>query len=657
MALRPTSPWSEYAETEGAAPFISQKRRKHHLNRNRRPQKGKGPKNSTQPFQGQPTKTSGKQAVGHKPWMGTQTTTPIPFQRVDWPTRSQYLKRLTALRIERSSWIRHWQDLSAYVLPRQSRFNSTDKDLGYRKDRLIINSRATRDLHTMAAGMMSGITSPARPWFKLAMRDPDLSKFGPVREWLQDVEDLLRITFAKSNFYDTLHTMYGHLALFGTAVAVLEEDDRDVIRLYVQPIGAYGLAQSGTCRIDTLYREISLTVGQLVSKFGLENCSNFVQWNHNKGNYDLWVYVVHAIEPNRQIDNTRWDARFGPTRSAWFELGAYSGSTGYDTSDSGYSGEPLNFLRESGYPEFPVLAPRWQTTGMEDIYGESPYMECLGDIKALQAYEEAKAEYIGKLINPPMKGPASLKTGRASLVAGDVTYVDSSAKGDTFSPAITVPPEGLNAVVQAIKEHELRIDDSTLASVWAMFQGSIDDPKKTATEIQALKEEKLQVLGPLLERLHGELLSPAISRTFKILFRAGRIPKAPPEIAGQDLSVEYISTAAQAQRAIGVQAAQTLVSFTAQLAEIRPDAADNLDPDAIIEDFNDKAGGKGSYLVPPEKLAALRAQKARAAARQADAEHAQAVSSTAKNLSQADTSGDNGLSRLLGGLGQAGVAA
>lgn len=651
MDWRPYTGFPENNDpTEGALPSSRkrQQKKKQQDQRqstaaNEQPQPAKGP--------------SGKQKLKKT----GLTLAPMPFQKVDWPTRSQYLKRLTQLRIERTSWIQHWEDLSWHVLPRQARFTSTDKNLGYRKDKLIINSRATKDLRTMAAGMMSGISSPARPWFKLTTRDPDMAKSGRVKEWLQVCEDRVRSTFAKSNFYNALHTMYTHLGLYGTSAAVIEEDFKDTIRLYVQPIGAYMLAQSGDCRVDTLYREISLTIGQLVSKFSpldrngqptLENVSNWVAWNYAKGNYDLWTYIVHVIEPNRQVDNVRWQSKFSPFRSAWFELGAFSGSYGYDTSDSGYTGEPLNFLMESGFKEFPVIAPRWQTAGMEDVYGEAPAMDCLGDIRSLQALERAKSKLVAKLADPPMKGPASMRNGRPSIMAGDFTAVDDSASGQKFEPAQVVDPRGLEALREDIKAHVERIDASLFVDVLQMFQGSVEDPSKTATEIAALKEEKLQLLGPTLERVHGEMLEPAINRTFNILMRSGKIPIPPPELQGVDLDIVYISTAAQAQRAIGVQAMQSVVSFVKTLSELRPEAVDNIDPDAMSREYADLVGAKPSLLVPADKLAQLRAQRQQQQAKQQQLAQAEQLSKTAKNMGGADTSQDNLLGQYLQGLGQ-----
>lgn len=55
---------------------------------------------------------------------------------------------------------------------------------------------------------MSGITSPARPWFKLATPDPDMMDYGPVKLWLEVVQRRMNEVFNKSNIYQSLPLLY-----------------------------------------------------------------------------------------------------------------------------------------------------------------------------------------------------------------------------------------------------------------------------------------------------------------------------------------------------------------------------------------------------------------------------------------------------------------
>jgi hypothetical protein len=63
-------------------------------------------------------------------------------------------------------------------------------------------------------------------------------------------------------------------------------------------------------------------------------------------------------------------------------------------------------LRESGYKRFNVLAPRWDVAG-GDIYGNSPGMEALGDVKQLQQEQLRKSQGIDYMSNPPLQVPTS----------------------------------------------------------------------------------------------------------------------------------------------------------------------------------------------------------------------------------------------------------
>ena len=93
--------------------------------------------------------------------------------------------------------------------------------------------------------------------------------FGPVKEWLFSVETVMRRIFATSNVYNCLHTVYEELGVFGTAAVCIETDFENVIRGYPYTAGEFMLANGADLSIDTLFREFSLTVGQVVEQLDL----------------------------------------------------------------------------------------------------------------------------------------------------------------------------------------------------------------------------------------------------------------------------------------------------------------------------------------------------------------------------------------------------
>lgn len=551
--------------------------------------------------------------------------------------RQRYLKRLKQLDSERSSWIAHWRDLSDYVKPRSFRYLQGDRNKGTKQSQNIINNTATRALRTMSAGMMAGITSPARPWFRLGTRDPGLSAFGPVRAWLDIAEAKLRLAFAGSNIYKCLHSVYDGLGLHGTAAMLVEEDATDILRGYVFPIGQYMLFNSDRLQVDGCFREYSMTVAQVVAKFGEDKCTTSTREKYKSGQLDAWVKVLHIIEPNDAYS----PGKMGPKGKKW--LSCWMECSGDDKD---------GFLRESGFEEFPLMAPRWGTVG-EDVYGESPAMAALGDIRALQALERTKGALVQKIADPPMRGPSSLMNQETSLMPGGMTYVDALGPGQTFAPVFEINPASLAAIEESCRQHEARIVSALYADLWMLITDGQEDPRKTATEVAALKEEKMLQLGPVMENLERELLGPLIDRAFAICLRSGLLPPPPKELHGQKLSVEYISIMAQAQKMLGLASKDRLLSFVETIAQVKPDITDKLDLDAMVEGYAEDLGVPSTIMRPQEEVDALRNQRAQAQAQQAQVEQAAQGAQAAKSLSETDTSGDNALTKLLGGVAAA----
>lgn len=556
------------------------------------------------------------------------------------PPRQRYQRRLAALKNERQSYLEHWRDIATYVRPRAARFLNTDQR-GAKKHGSIINGTAGWGVRVLASGMMAGITSPARSWFRLTTPDPDLAEFGAVKEWLHTVEQRIRQAFARSNLYNHLHQTYENLATFGTSATLIEEDSEDILRAYTFPIGQYCLANSARLRVDTCYRELSMTVGQLVERFALERVSHTVQDQHERGEVDAWVEVLHVIEPNVNYVSGRLGPQGMKWRSCWLE------AAGPDT-------EP-QFLREGGFEEFPILAPRWGVTG-EDIYGWSPAMDALGDVKALQLLERRKAQAADKVVNPPMVGPGSLASQKVSMLPGEVTYLDSVHPGQQLRPAYEVNVAAVQVLSAAIAEHAERIKTDFYADLWLMLAQGGGDAQMTAREVAERHEEKMLQLGPVMERLQDELLDPLVDRTFNILLRNGDLPPPPEELQGSDLRVEYLSIMAQAQKMLGISSVERLASFAGSLAAVRPEVLDKVDFDQLMDEYSNMLGTPPALVRTDEDVETIRAARAdQAQAMQASQMQAEAIKG-AQTLSQTDMNADSALKRLLGNLGAGGAA-
>jgi hypothetical protein len=542
------------------------------------------------------------------------------------PTRDRLFTRWGQLKSERASWFAHWQELTSYILPRNGRYFRQDRDRGYRRHNNIYDSTGTRALRILGAGMMSGATSPARQWFRLATPDPELNSYEPVKLWLDDVTKRMQRVFQKSNTYNALHQMYEELGTFGTAATILLPDYQTVIHHYPLTCGEYCISTDAKGRVCTLYREFEMTVSQVVKEFGLEKCSVSVQNMYRTGNLDQWVPVIHCIEPRADRDMGKRDAKNMPWGSYYFEVG----------------GEDGVFLRESGFQYFPALCPRWSVIG-GDIYGNSPGMEALGDIKQLQHEQLRKAQAIDYQTKPPLQVPASMKNRDVETLPGGVSYYDGQSNGIKTAFEVNL---NLQYLLNDIMDCRERVRGSFYADLFLMLANT-PNTRMTATEVAERHEEKLLMLGPVLERLHNELLSPLVDITFTRMVAAGALPPAPQELQGMDLNVEFVSMLAQAQRAIGTNAVDRFVGNLGAIARMKPDILDKFDQDQWADVYADMLGVDPSLIIADKEVAVLRDARNQAMAAKEQAAAMQQTSQSVKNMAQAPTGQQNALTDVM----------
>lgn len=554
------------------------------------------------------------------------------------PDRWPFIKRSGLMWNEAMSWYPAWRELAQFCNPTRGFFFDEAPNRGKQIDfKTVIDGHARRACRTLASGMTSGLTSPSRPWFRLGLPDPDLSNFAPAKIWLDEVQSRMLDVFAKSNIYGVLHSMYEEIGTFGTACSFLEEDPRDVIRGRVYTAGEYFLSCGADGRVNGFYRRFYMSVFQMVAQFGLENCSPSTQamfQNHQ----DTWRKVHHLVEVNDTRIPKYKDFRNMPFRSIYWEDGSMINT----------------YLDLGGYQEFPLLTPRWDTTTTADSYGRGPGWDALGDVKMLQKERREGLTALAKVVNPPMQKDSSVQ-GDVNTMPGGITESSSNVPNAGLRPAYQINPD-LNAMRQEVQDTKKAISEAFFADLFLMLQ---DDTRSgiTATEIAERQAEKLQILGPVLERLENELLNPLISRTFAIMNRAGLLPPPPREIQGQPIKIQYISVLAQAQKMASVTA------IDQWSGAIIAEAEQAQDPTILdIINFDEKNAEKADLLGVPAKIVndpsaiaqkrqarqAQQALAAKAAAMNQGADTAAKAGSAVESLANSPVnSGDSGQNSAL----------
>ncbi len=534
----------------------------------------------------------------------------------------KYMRRLGTLKLEQKSYFSHWKQITESILPRSGRYFLEDRNKGERRNLSIYDSTATRALNVLAAGMMAGMSSPARKWFNLALRDRELMEYQPVKIWLNEAAEVMRNLFARSNVYRVLHSIYEEMGAFGTACAYVFRDHKDVIRLYPQTVGEFYIAQNNRYEIDTIYREMQMQIAPMVQEFGFENVSLASQALYEKGNMDEWATVIHAIQPRKERDVLKSNNRNMPWESVFIESGQDNNMT----------------LRESGFKQFPVLAPRWIVRG-GDVYGsDCPGMTALGDVLQLQDDQLKKAKGIDYQADPPLQIPTALR-GMEDVLPGGTSYYDPAAPTGGIRSAFEVNLN-LQHLLEDIADVRGRINSAFFVDMFQMISAQQRQQPETAREIQEKHEEKLLILGPVLERNQNELLDPLIDNSFTIALEDGLFPPPPEELQGQDIGVEYVSMLAQAQKSVGIASLDRILGTVGQMSAVKPEVLDKLNADDMIDEYSEMLGISPHLIVANEDVAIIRQERAEAQAKQQQMAMIPEIANTAKTLSETETEGN-----------------
>ncbi len=514
----------------------------------------------------------------------------------DQTRRDYYSRRMSQMANERSSFDSHYKELSDNISPRRGRFEVSDRNKGTKRHKNIINSKGTQALSTARAGLFAGVMSPTRPWFDLSLPDPDLAKYMPVKVWLEQVAQQMRTVFNAGNLYTMAPTMIGELLLFGTGCMTHVDDDENLARFYTHTVGSYYLAQNDKSEINTVARQFEMTAEQMVKEFGEENLSQEVKDALTRSNLDAWFPVEHFIEPNDDFRPGNPMAKHKPFVSVKYEPG---------------NRDKDKFLSVSGFDEFPAYCPRWGLTG-EDIYGtDCPGMTTLGDVKQLQIQEKRKAQAIDKMVNPPLTGPASLRNTSVSSLPGGLTLYDGDPTRNKLEAIYNVNLP-LGQLVEDMDRVERRIDNAFYVDLFLAISNMEGIQPRNQLELSERNAERLLQLGPVLERLQGEFLDDLISRTFNQMVRADLLPPAPEEISGQPLKVEYVSSLAQAQRAVDTRGIDRLTEYTAGLMASGLSDGRKFNGDQAIETYARLIGTPVKLITDDQEVEAARAEEAAA---------------------------------------------
>ena len=535
--------------------------------------------------------------------------------------RSYLMHRLDDLKTMRAPWLDRWRQVSNYISPYDGRFEVNDHQESRNYD-LINDNEAGSALQTLVSGLSNGATTPARQWFKVNVSDPSARLDIGVARWCSDVEHMLMRMFQISNTYNSLHDLYREICLFGVGVDLIYDDPDNLIRHHVLPAGEYCIAANSSGEVDTLYREFEMTVKAAVDFFGYNALTPSIKSAYDDGKLDEYHTFCHAIEPRTDRDLSSRTNKNMPWASYYFQ-----------TDDMKHD-SPI--IQESGFRRFPALCPRWTTLAGE-VYGLSPAMVSLPNVKQLQQESYTKSVALELMINPPLQAPASLRQEAIGMTPGAISFTGGTGLDQTIKPVITTAGD-IQAITQDIMMIKNDVKRDFFVDLFMMINENTND-RKTAAEIAELRSEKMLVLGSVMERLQHELLAPLVNLGFDKLRERGLLPQPPSGITSPALELEFQSMLAQSQRAVDINAIDRLISSVQAISASQPEVLDRVDIDGLFDVYMDRLAADPRIARTVKEAQELREARQQQMEQQQQVEQGQMGANAINQLMQAQKAG------------------
>lgn len=494
------------------------------------------------------------------------------------------ISRYQKLKSERWNWDTHWQEIGDYCIPRKDDVYNT-KPTGEKKYDKVFDSTAIHTVELLASALHGMLTNPATFFFELTTGDPILDKRDDVRGWFQDVVEKIHTILNNTNFQTEIHEVYMDLVTFGTAPMQIEEDKELKVRFLSHPIYQSYIAENNKGIVDELYRSFKWPLKKIIQEFGedaLEGIDSHKFDKERDANKEFTV--VHAVFPRAVYNNKGLPNKFKFASLHILE-------------------EHTHVLKESGFRDFPYVVPRWVKVNGE-VYGRSPAMKALPDIKMLNAMMLVTIRAAQKVVDPPLMVPNDGVMLPIKTTPGGLNYVDRG--GDEIRPLIT--GGRLDLSYEMMADTRRRIRDAFFVDQLQLQEG----PQMTATEVLQRTEEKLRLLGPILGRQQFELLRPMFERIFKILLRNNEFGEPPEILQGQEFQIQYSSQIAKSQRVSESQNLTRAISVIAPLVEYDPAIMDVFDGDEAARIAAEMFNVPQRMLRTQEKLNNIRSARSEA---------------------------------------------
>ena len=516
------------------------------------------------------------------------------------------IDKYETLKGQRSTWEDHWQDLADYFLPRKSNI-TVKRTKGDKRHDQIYDGTATHALELLASSLNGMLTNTISPWFLLKFRTEMMNKNDEANEWLESCAKIMQQVFSRSNFQQEIFELYHELLCFGTSAMFISDDVKDDLRFKTIHISEIFITENERGMVDSLLRKFHLKNKNIPAMYPDAVLPNSLQSKINNAPYDESV-ILHSVYKS--------DTPMG-----------YQNKNNMDYISCHIHQETGTLLRESGFMEFPYVVPRYLKSSSNEIFGRSPAMNALPDVKMLNTMSKTTIKAAQKQIDPPLMVPDDGFILPVRTVPGGLNFYRSGTR-ERIEPLNIGSNNPLG--LQMEEQRRKAIRENFFVDQLMTVQGQ----NMTATEVMQRTEEKMRMLGPVLGRLQSELLQPLITRSFNLLLKNNKFPPPPEMLGDQEIEIEYVSPLAKAQKSQELSSVMRGIEIFGALQNVAP-VFDYLDIDGLVDHVKDVLGLPAKVMRSAAEVQQIQQQKQQQQMEQAQMQQAQQVAETAGKIAPA----------------------
>ncbi len=540
-----------------------------------------------------------------------------------------------AAKAEQQKWLPMWRQLNESFYPflyanLMGSVSAYAADPDKLRNTKMLDGEPALALIVLAAGFMNGVTSPARKWINIKRpgTKPYEERDAGVSQAHSEIRTKILEVLAGTNYYDTRAEQVYDGCGIGTGVLLCYEDRDYVCKFTACPPGSYYLTTDESNQVIGFSREFRMTAVDLLREFGEKALPRDIVERAKKGGASgRTTYVIsHLIEKNEQ------ESGLLRTNHPFRELYWFSASI---------SGAPPYLAKRPLY-EWPVAVLRWSCPD-NSTYGFPPTASVVGKAIQLQNLEYKSDQGLDKMISPPILADVSLRNRPKAFGANGVTYTSNLKANEGARPLLNLqmPFQEMEIkrqrIVQAIKDGLFNYLFDMISSL---------ETVRSATEIDARREEKMIVLGPVLHRSYIEDIGVVVKRVYGIMSRKNLVPKLPE---GEGAEIQFSNILSDVQKASDVATLERFTTFVGQVVPVWPDAQAKVNILDVIKQYAEGLGVRPTVLNEDQTVADVAEAGNEMAQLRETSEVAKNFGSAAGSLGQVDVGGGlNAVQSLLG---------